>query len=124
MTVPIIVDGAQSDLSVLLTYLRQALDLRDPQYSRLPAILDVLAIFHQLSDALIREAGRAIAEQHNLVKRLEEQGVYGRKTTKHGALCAEQGAKLVEIRERWKQGHGNGTDLMAVWSLTARRCVS
>lgn len=124
MTVPIIVDGVQADLSVLLTYLRQTLDLREPQYSRLPAILDVLAIFHQLSDALIREAGRAIAEQHNLVQRLEEEGVHGRKTTKHGALSAEQGAKLVKIRQRWKQGNGNGTDLMAVWSLTARRCVS
>jgi hypothetical protein len=115
---PISISNHPIDPSVLLTYLRQSLDARDPLYSRVPAILDVFAIFHQLSEALIREADRAIQAQAALLLANRKAGIKDSAIVKYGGLSAGYGKVLMRIKGRWE-----GDDRMAVWSLNIRKYV-
>lgn len=119
MTHPITVANHPIDPLALLTYLRRSLNPLDPLYSRLPAILDVFAIFQQLSSALIAAAEEAIREQGRVVVQCRQAWIADAAITKHGGLGSGQGKIVKRICERW----GEDGDRGVIWSLMIRRCV-
>lgn len=122
-------DSNPVPIHLLLSFLQVHLDSRDPLFNRLPDILDVLSVFQQLSDALIREADRAYQAHKAILFRLQAENPDEdlkealKYSVRKGALGHVAGTVVRRVRDRWGQGEEAGDKLWA-FSLEARARVS